>query len=295
MSGAIPVVKFAYKNYQEFVTLKTMQPRHSSARRGVRGCLAFTLIELMVVIAIVAVLIATLLPAIARAREVGLRVRCAANLRQAATTSTLYANDQRSNSLPPALPVVDPISAIPHGFGFETYRLLWPAGPFDFDLRKVLKGYVNDWRIWGCPVTSAAALDSPLNSYTSGPTTIFYGTYFYYPGTAGKYCNSTGTTPVGITPPPLRLQQAAQPFAEVLMQDQAKTVEYSNHGRGAIVYPRAGNTNPSWGIMTNSSATLNAGANHAYYDGHVVFGPRNQLVAVGYDAFGSNGQILSLP
>jgi prepilin-type N-terminal cleavage/methylation domain-containing protein/prepilin-type processing-associated H-X9-DG protein len=69
--------------------------------------LAFTLIELMVVIAIIALLMAVLLPALNRARESGKRAVCMSNLKQLTLSWTAYAqenNDKLVNGAPMFLP-----------------------------------------------------------------------------------------------------------------------------------------------------------------------------------------------
>jgi prepilin-type N-terminal cleavage/methylation domain-containing protein len=62
---------------------------------------AFTLIELLVVVAIIALLLAVLLPNLAAAREQGRRGKCLANLKNLATGSMLYAQEDSRNLVVP--------------------------------------------------------------------------------------------------------------------------------------------------------------------------------------------------
>lgn len=66
----------------------------SNGNKAVAG---FTLVELLVVIAVISILAAMLMPALARARESARRANCASNLRQVGMALEMYANEQEGN------------------------------------------------------------------------------------------------------------------------------------------------------------------------------------------------------
>lgn len=85
--------------------------RHPSCRRPTRG---FSLIDLLVSIAVIAILISILAPALSGVTESARRVRCMSNMRQIGLGLTMYL-DQHHGMLPPSMYTrTDPNSVDPH-------------------------------------------------------------------------------------------------------------------------------------------------------------------------------------
>jgi len=122
---------------------------------------AFTLIEMLVVTAIISTLVSLLLPSLGRAREAGRSSMCRSNQRQLATAATTYANDGQDWLNP-----------------LEDYR--YPGGvKVETTFRVLLYDYVGEMpKIFDCPSEQTAVYadglsqsDAAYGSLTLGPGT----------------------------------------------------------------------------------------------------------------------------
>ncbi|HEY7087670.1 MAG TPA: type II secretion system protein [Tepidisphaeraceae bacterium] len=113
---------------------------------------AFTLVELLVVIGIIAVLIAILLPALSKARETSNRVKCASNLRQIAVGTINYANDNKGALPCPRLDLGQPDYNYDYTYTYTNFG--WMIGGTDVGSnigRLVLTKYLSTDAITFCP------------------------------------------------------------------------------------------------------------------------------------------------
>ncbi len=114
---------------------------------------AFTLVELLVVIGIIAVLIAILLPALVRARSMAQAIACRSNLRQLAIADSMYQNEW-------------------HG-----YFVPWAEAPWPYEGKHwvdFMMPMVRSGTIFNCPTANNLRPESMMKSNGAGVCNLAY-------------------------------------------------------------------------------------------------------------------------
>ena len=162
---------------------------------------AFTLLELLVVIAIIAILAAMLLPALTRSQWSAQSVKCTSNLRQLGVAAELYWDDNGGNCFPYVF--------APTNYG-AIYWFGWlgpgPEGQRPFDLSYgALYPYLNGSDVRLCPSLGGALT---LFKLKADSLVFSYG------------CNSYLSAPAG--KPPINVSRLGQPAQTALSADAAQ-------------------------------------------------------------------------
>jgi prepilin-type processing-associated H-X9-DG protein len=235
---------------------------------------AFTLVEILVVIGLIAVLVGLLLTALVKARRSAERIACSSNLRQIAAVQQFYLNDSKDNYLPvkwgydltrPAgWPPVAPLPVPP-----SITHLHWPGNPL-FRRALMLRQFGTTRVPYGliCPRALLAIEQADVQGY------VLTRSYGYNTdalnGRAGAPIYYTGHKRHDVRSPSTKLM-----FADATSGNISKSgaTNYDKYGEFYGLPPGGGTP------ITNLTAYRHdKGANVAFWDGHVQYLRRDEIV-----------------
>lgn len=138
-------------------------------RRGTRG---FTLVELLVVVAIIALLLGILLPALSKAREAATMVKCQAHLRGFFQAANYYANDFRRR-----LPLQSTEAGSGDDFDYYWLRELEPYVGLNDEQGELYKMNCPSYRPQTSSLHSGYQYNTYLGLYSAFPAQRQYAGY----------------------------------------------------------------------------------------------------------------------
>jgi prepilin-type N-terminal cleavage/methylation domain-containing protein/prepilin-type processing-associated H-X9-DG protein len=226
---------------------------------------AFSLIELLVVISIIALLGSILMPALVAARAQGRDVVCKSNIRQLVLANIGYAGENEGSYVPAALDIFSDNKHRWHGVRDDL------NSPFDV-YRSPLIAYLGDGRVKKCPEYVDFRHGNPwdLNFEDGcggyGYNMTYIGSRIWEGGYQDEMCRVT-TRDFEVSSPAETLMFADTAMAELDGNDRPYYLEYSFAEPPYFVSD--GEPAPSWGYASPSIHFRHRGeANIGWTDGH---------------------------
>lgn len=237
-------------------------PRHANA---------FTLIEMLVVVAIIGILAALLLPSLARAKDSGRKIYCIGNLHQLQICWHMYSDDNHGGLAPND--DIETVGGPGPGGGASFNNYSWCEGNPRYDLTPsnieagLLFPYNSSTLIYHCPSDNSTVLDANNNPLPQLRTRS-YNMSQSVNGLGMMTDPNNGGFPVDVFQPCFETMSSITNPAPsklfVFLDENAGTIQDAQFG-----YPMPSYQSGVWWDMP--SDRHEQGANFSFADGHVEY------------------------
>ena len=203
---------------------------------------AFTLVELLVVIAVIGILAALLLPALAKSKETGKRINCTSNLRQLGLSAALYSGDH--DGVFPSRDLANP----------------WPTQ---------LKSGYQDLRILLCPADAQPPTNSTAEA-SSAPRSYLLNMFSdYFEGALSAL--EWKLFVKGRFPGSIRQENIPHPTETVLLGEKKTEIDELYGDVRSVASSLLAVTEQARHSRTGGGKAEGGGSNHAFVDGSVRY------------------------